>query len=155
MHDTSPQYMTCIPAVLLLLVIVIDKTAMLLQTKQRTYRIVILYTTPGKFTPCIFCRPRTTHNLPFVPSVSAASRPYVMRNYRIISDFDDGLLDAEPGVGLRQLLASKLQCEVMRVSKKFCGWASVGKRAFRPVHNLNGDATRVRIYLYETTVHAP
>lgn len=53
----------------------------------------------------------------------------------MISDFDEGLLDVEPGTGLRQLLASKLQCEVMRVSKKFCGLESVGKRSFRPVRN--------------------
>lgn len=35
----------------------------------------------------------------------------------------------------------------MRVSKKFCGWASVGKRSFKPVEDLNGDATRVSLRL--------
>lgn len=62
---------------------------------------------------------------------------------RIINDFDDGVLDAQPGIGLRQLLATKLRCEVMRVSKKFSGWACVGKRSFRPMRYQDGRAARV------------
>lgn len=69
---------------------------------------------------------------------------YFPRNPRIITDFDEGVLDAPPGVGLRLLLASKINCEVMRVSKKFCGWACVGKRSFRPVHYPDGRTSRVR-----------
>lgn len=62
---------------------------------------------------------------------------------RIIIEFDAGLLDEEPGTGLRQLLAYKLNCEGMRVSKKFCGEASVGKRAFRPALVDNGESRGV------------
>eukprot|EP00903_Cladosiphon_okamuranus_P009748 g9268.t1 len=68
---------------------------------------------------------------------------------RIISDFDDGVLDAPAGIGLRQLLSSKLHCEVMRVSKKFCGWQCVGKRCYRPVFHHDGRTTRARASLFE------
>lgn len=63
---------------------------------------------------------------------------------RIISDFDDGVLDAPVGIGLRQVLASKLRCEVMRVSKKFRGWQCVGKRNFQPVFYHDGRTAKVR-----------
>ena len=79
--------------------------------------------------------------LPFVNRSRFSFRPSFC--VRIINDFDDGVLNAPPGVGLRQLLASKLRCEVMRVSKKFCGWACVGKRSFRPVRHPDGRASRV------------
>ena len=84
----------------------------------------------------------SSFRLPFVYFPSSF-RPPFNSLCRIINDFDDGVLDAPPGVGLRQLLASKLRCEVMRVSKKFCGWACVGKRSFRPVRHPDGRASRV------------
>lgn len=96
-------------------------------------------------TSTLFCEKsahNTTYNksgkvvyvcIPFLKSVPLFF--FYLSHDRVISDFDEGLLDVEPGTGLRQLLASKLQCEVMRVSKKFCGLESVGKRSFRPVRN--------------------
>ncbi|CAM9701474.1 unnamed protein product, partial [Hapterophycus canaliculatus] len=68
---------------------------------------------------------------------------------RIISDFDEGVLDAAAGVSLRTLLASKLHCDVMRVSKKFKGWACVGKRSFRPVYHLDGRTARAKGALFK------
>ncbi len=67
---------------------------------------------------------------------------------RIIRDFEDGVLDVAVGVSLRNLLATKLHCDVMRVTKKFSGWRCVGKQSFRPAVLQDGKAARVRKALY-------
>lgn len=90
--------------------------------------------------PC----PRPISLFPLVPRRLTPTPPRSQKSPRIISDFDEGVLDAAPGVSLRTLLASKLHCDVMRVSKKFKGWACVGKRSFRPVHHLDGRTAKVR-----------
>ncbi|CBN77231.1 conserved unknown protein [Ectocarpus siliculosus] len=61
---------------------------------------------------------------------------------RVVRDFEEGVLDAPAGAGLRKLLASKLGCDLMRVSKKFSGWACVGRRGFQPVRHPDGRASR-------------
>ena len=49
----------------------------------------------------------------------------------IIRDFQDGIIDnAEIGITLRSLLADKLLCDPMRISKKFAGKACVGKQVY-------------------------
>ena len=42
------------------------------------------------------------------------------------------LLDLPPGTLLRDYLADRLDCDSLRISKKFAGDASIGKRFFRP-----------------------
>ncbi len=45
-----------------------------------------------------------------------------------IRDFNSGYLDAPPGTTLRAYLSENLRCDPMRVSKKFSGDASIGKK---------------------------
>lgn len=49
-----------------------------------------------------------------------------------IRDFNSGYLDAQPGTTLRTYLSEKLQCDPMRITKKFTGDASIGKKIFHP-----------------------
>ena len=49
----------------------------------------------------------------------------------VIRDFQDGVIhNAEVGITLRSLLADKLLCDPMRISKKFAGKACVGKQVY-------------------------
>eukprot|EP01036_Dinobryon_divergens_P041318 gene41318-54760_t len=54
---------------------------------------------------------------------------YVME---IISDFHRGLLNLPPGTTLRQYLSCQLNCDPMRITKKFTGEACIGKCSFAP-----------------------
>ena len=45
-----------------------------------------------------------------------------------ICDFNSGYLDAPPGTTLRTYLSQTLECEPMRITKKFTGDASIGKK---------------------------
>ncbi|KAJ8608436.1 hypothetical protein CTAYLR_009598 [Chrysophaeum taylorii] len=51
---------------------------------------------------------------------------------RVIHDFNNGTLQAAPGTTLRNFLSEKLNCDPMRITKKFTGEASIGKRVFHP-----------------------
>ncbi|CAM9199114.1 unnamed protein product, partial [Ectocarpus sp. 8 AP-2014] len=68
---------------------------------------------------------------------------------RVVRDFEEGVLDAPAGAGLRKLLASKLGCDLMRVSKKFSGWACVGRRGFQPVRHPDGRASRAKESMFK------
>ncbi|CAM9743181.1 unnamed protein product, partial [Ectocarpus sp. 8 AP-2014] len=68
---------------------------------------------------------------------------------RVVRDFEEGVLDAPAGAGLRKLLASKLGCDLMRVSKKFSGWACVGRRGFQPVRHPDGRASRAQESMFK------
>ena len=46
---------------------------------------------------------------------------------RVIQDFNSGYLDAPAGTTLRTYLSEKLQCDPMRITKKFTGEACIGK----------------------------
>ena len=59
---------------------------------------------------------------------------------RGIRDFNGGLLDAAPGTTLRSYLSDKLNCDPMRITKKFTGDASIGKRVFHPRENARPAA---------------
>ncbi|CAM9654335.1 unnamed protein product [Choristocarpus tenellus] len=50
---------------------------------------------------------------------------------RIINDFTRGLLPLAPGTTLRSYLSEKLNCDPMRITKKFAGAACIGKRVFQ------------------------
>lgn len=51
---------------------------------------------------------------------------------RVIQDFNSGFLNAPAGTTLRSYLSEKLQCDPMRITKKFTGEACIGKRVFHP-----------------------
>eukprot|EP00522_Entomoneis_paludosa_P004359 CAMPEP_0172471606 /NCGR_PEP_ID=MMETSP1065-20121228/67901_1 /TAXON_ID=265537 /ORGANISM="Amphiprora paludosa, Strain CCMP125" /LENGTH=454 /DNA_ID=CAMNT_0013229709 /DNA_START=165 /DNA_END=1529 /DNA_ORIENTATION=+ len=51
---------------------------------------------------------------------------------RVIQDFNLGYLKAPAGTTLRTYLSEKLQCDPMRITKKFTGDACIGKRVFHP-----------------------
>lgn len=59
---------------------------------------------------------------------------------RIIQDFNSGLLKAAAGTTLRSYLSEKLQCDPMRITKKFTGDDSIGKRVFHPVDKNAANA---------------
>ena len=50
----------------------------------------------------------------------------------IIREFERGMLTCAPGTTLRSFLSEKLHCDPMRITKKFAGDASIGKRVFAP-----------------------
>jgi hypothetical protein len=51
---------------------------------------------------------------------------------RVIQEFNSGYLPALPGTTLRSYLSETLQCDPMRITKKFTGEACIGKRVFHP-----------------------
>lgn len=70
---------------------------------------------------------------------------------RVIQDFNSGFLNAPAGTTLRSYLSEKLQCDPMRITKKFTGDACIGKRVFHPAVRSTGNAAaidkaQVRVY---------
>mmetsp|Transcript_47192 Transcript_47192/g.87700 ORF Transcript_47192/g.87700 Transcript_47192/m.87700 type:complete len:555 (-) Transcript_47192:21-1685(-) len=51
---------------------------------------------------------------------------------QVIHDFNAGFLNAPAGTTLRSYLSDKLQCDPMRITKKFTGADCIGKRVFHP-----------------------
>lgn len=51
---------------------------------------------------------------------------------QIIRDFSNGLLPLGPGTTLRSYLSEKLNCDPMRITKKFAGNNCIGKQVFQP-----------------------
>jgi len=74
---------------------------------------------------------------------------------RIIHDFNNGTLEAAPGTTLRNYLSEKLNCDPMRITKKFTGEDSIGKRVFHPVENDADavDAARREVAALEAQWH--
>lgn len=52
---------------------------------------------------------------------------------KIIHDFNTGMLPVPAGTTLRSYLSEKLNCDPMRITKKFTGDACIGKRVFHPL----------------------
>lgn len=72
---------------------------------------------------------------------------------RVITDFNAGVLRAPPGTTLRTYLSEKLNCDPMRITKKFTGELAIGKRVFhalpRTVLNAaNIDKAQVCVSIY-------
>ena len=72
---------------------------------------------------------------------------------RVITDFNAGVLRAPPGTTLRTYLSEKLNCDPMRITKKFTGELAIGKRVFhalpRTVLNAaNIDKAQVSVSTY-------
>jgi len=59
---------------------------------------------------------------------------------RIIECFNNGLLSLPEGTTLRSYLADKLNCDPMRITKKFSGSSCLGKRVFHS--SLGGGKLR-------------
>lgn len=51
---------------------------------------------------------------------------------RLVSAFNQGLLPLQVGTTLRCFLSDKLNCDPMRISKKFAGSSSIGKQVYAP-----------------------
>jgi hypothetical protein len=62
---------------------------------------------------------------------------------RVIQDFNSGFLDAPAGTTLRTYLSEKLQCDPMRITKKFTGDACIGKRVFHPAVRSPSNAASI------------
>lgn len=60
----------------------------------------------------------------------------------VVREFNSGYLDAEPGTTLRIYLSAKLHCDPMRITKKFTGNDSIGKRVFHPMGRIGDGLTR-------------
>ena len=68
----------------------------------------------------------------------------------VIREFERGMLACPAGTTLRSYLSEKLHCDPMRITKKFAGDASIGKRVFTPCKQtpeLQEEARRVRAEL--------
>lgn len=59
---------------------------------------------------------------------------------RVVQDFNNGLLNAPAGTTLRTYLSDKLNCDPMRITKKFTGDACIGKRVFHPAVRSTSNA---------------
>jgi hypothetical protein len=94
-------------------------------------------------------------NIAAVPGSSSKSKPgaslrrgkwtveeeaYVAR---VIQDFNSGFLNAPAGTTLRSYLSDKLQCDPMRITKKFTGDACIGKRVFHPAVRSAANAATI------------
>ena len=62
---------------------------------------------------------------------------------RVIQDFNTGYLNAPPGTTLRSYLSDKLNCDPMRITKKFTGDACIGKRVFHPAVRCANNASLI------------
>lgn len=62
---------------------------------------------------------------------------------RVIQDFNSGFLDAPAGTTLRTYLSEKLQCDPMRITKKFTGDSCIGKRVFHPAVKSSSNAAAI------------
>jgi len=71
---------------------------------------------------------------------------------RLIKEFDRGYLDIQCGTTLRNFLSSKLNCDPMRITKRYSGSSAIGKRTYR-VHgkppNFVEEIRRVEKELFE------
>ena len=62
---------------------------------------------------------------------------------RVIQDFNSGFLNAPAGYTLRSYLSDKLQCDPMRITKKFTGESCIGKRVFHPAVRTAANAAAI------------
>jgi hypothetical protein len=62
---------------------------------------------------------------------------------RVIQDFNNGFLDAPAGTTLRSYLSDKLNCDPMRITKKFTGESCIGKRVFHPAVRCASNSSSI------------
>ena len=59
---------------------------------------------------------------------------------KIISLFNKGLLPIAAGTTLRSFLSDKLQCDPMRITKKYSGASCIGKQIFQVSLHINNHS---------------
>lgn len=69
---------------------------------------------------------------------------------RIIEFFNSGLLELPEGTTLRSYLAEKLNCDPMRITKKFSGASCLGKRVFHASAGRQRDERMTRVASQQT-----
>lgn len=69
---------------------------------------------------------------------------------RIIQFFNSGLLELPEGTTLRSYLAEKLNCDPMRITKKFSGASCLGKRVFHASAGRQRDERMTRVASQQT-----
>lgn len=63
---------------------------------------------------------------------------------QIIVEFSSGTLDIPAGESLRAYLAKMLNCDPMRISKRYRGDGSIGNRTFVPLSRIESNAEAIR-----------
>mmetsp|Transcript_26787 Transcript_26787/g.61612 ORF Transcript_26787/g.61612 Transcript_26787/m.61612 type:complete len:460 (-) Transcript_26787:162-1541(-) len=151
--STSNPDLTSLAAVALAAssTVVTDQAASSANGPQQTVEPSALVTSPPQ-PPTNGVKSPRSRTAPLNPTTSASSKPanggatsaskllrrgkwtaeeetYVAR---VIQDFNLGYLKAPAGTTLRSYLSEKLQCDPMRITKKFTGDACIGKRVFHP-----------------------
>lgn len=63
---------------------------------------------------------------------------------KVMELFKEGVVDSTPGISLRIYLAKKLNCEPMRITKKYAGSYAVGKIVFLPQHGKLASSTALQ-----------
>jgi len=76
------------------------------------------------------CSSRAPHLVPLIPASIALQVEEEEFTTRIIHHFSTGLLTLPEGATLRSFLADKLNCDPMRITKKFAGASCLGRRVF-------------------------
>jgi len=69
----------------------------------------------------------------------------------IIQDFNKGYLPIVAGTTLRSFLSEKLNCDPMRITKKFAGASCIGKQVFQPCDPLPENERAIEIALKRRT----
>eukprot|EP01031_Cornospumella_fuschlensis_P024260 gene24260-29333_t len=64
---------------------------------------------------------------------------------KVIMDFDNGTLNVAEGVTLRSYLSRVLNCDPMRITKKYTGSSSIGKRTFTPLPSTPENQTYIKM----------
>eukprot|EP00617_Octactis_speculum_P018666 CAMPEP_0185751610 /NCGR_PEP_ID=MMETSP1174-20130828/10385_1 /TAXON_ID=35687 /ORGANISM="Dictyocha speculum, Strain CCMP1381" /LENGTH=456 /DNA_ID=CAMNT_0028428663 /DNA_START=84 /DNA_END=1454 /DNA_ORIENTATION=+ len=68
---------------------------------------------------------------------------------RLIQCFNSGILILPEGTTLRSYLAAKLNCDPMRITKKFTGSETLGKRVYHPCKNVETSQSETAAMKYE------
>eukprot|EP01040_Poterioochromonas_malhamensis_P012751 gene12751-13967_t len=63
---------------------------------------------------------------------------------KIISLFNQGKLAILPGTTLRSFLSEKLQCDPMRITKKYAGKSCIGKQIYQPCEGFQENMEGIR-----------
>jgi len=71
---------------------------------------------------------------------------------RLVRDFEAGLLPLENGATLRAYLSRKLNCDPMRISKKFAGNKCLGKQVFQRRSGEGSDSAASSSSMYTSSM---
>eukprot|EP00519_Triparma_laevis_P001156 CAMPEP_0182514936 /NCGR_PEP_ID=MMETSP1321-20130603/36954_1 /TAXON_ID=91990 /ORGANISM="Bolidomonas sp., Strain RCC1657" /LENGTH=146 /DNA_ID=CAMNT_0024722261 /DNA_START=34 /DNA_END=470 /DNA_ORIENTATION=- len=115
--------------------------------------------------PVLNCSPASLHTVDQPAKKKRSTKPRPGREHfrkgkwsveeeeyttRIIHHFSTGLLTLPEGLTLRAYLAQKLNCDPMRITKKYAGASCLGKRVYHLCErspNTNSDMERAKVEL--------